>query len=162
MKSHVYRPLWVAIAVVASVLVARIFLVPEDFGVHGASFTYNFYRASNVQEWKDFPAKYDARERCKRCHSENVAEHAASGHAVIQCQNCHGPAIGHPKEVEKLHVNGSRELCLRCHQALPYPSSQRASLPGIDGATHNARFECRRCHNPHNGERQRRKREEKT
>jgi len=149
MKNHVLRPLWLAIAVVAMVLIARVFLVPEDFGVHGESFTYNYYRLSNVQEWKDFPAKYQGRERCARCHDEQSENNAASKHASIQCENCHGPGAGHPKKVKQLAIDGSRELCLRCHQSLPYPSSQRAALPAIDGATHMKKKECRKCHDPH-------------
>ena len=42
MKWHVLRPLWLAIGLVVVLLIARQFLVPEDFGVHGGSFTYNF------------------------------------------------------------------------------------------------------------------------
>jgi len=44
MKNHVLRPLWLALGLIAAVLIARHFMVPDDFGVHGDSFTYNFYR----------------------------------------------------------------------------------------------------------------------
>ena len=100
MKNHVLRPLWVAIALVAVILVARQFLVPEDFGVHGDSFTYNYYRLGNVQEWKEFPVKYMGRERCARCHKKNTREIADSKHANMQCENCHGPGAGHPKDID--------------------------------------------------------------
>lgn len=150
MKSHVLRPLWVAIVLVAAVLIARHFMVPEDFGIHGPSFTYNFYRLGNVQDWKDFTVKYQGRERCARCHKKNAAKITDSKHANIQCENCHGPGVNHPKQVKQLPVNTSRDLCLRCHQALPYPSSLRASLPGINGQKHGGKRECARCHSPHN------------
>ena len=91
MKSHVLRPLWVAIVLVAAILVAREFMVPDDFGVHGKSFTYNFYRLGNVEEWKDVPAKYRGRERCVKCHKDNSATMADSKHVNMQCENCHGP-----------------------------------------------------------------------
>jgi hypothetical protein len=149
MRSHVLRPLWVAIGLLAVVLVARQFMVPADFGVHGKNFTYGFHRLGNIQEWKDFPVKYQGRERCARCHEENTEAIADSRHAIIQCENCHGPGVGHPRQVETLPVDRSREQCLRCHQALPYPGSQRMALPAIDGATHKPRRECRACHNPH-------------
>lgn len=149
MYKHVLRPLWVALAVIAVVLVARQFLVPADFGVHGRNFTYGFYRLGNVEEWKAFPVKYQGQSRCAKCHTENSAEIAASKHANIECENCHGPGVNHPKQVKKLPINGSRDLCLRCHQFLPYPSSLRSELPGIDGAKHMRRSECRKCHNPH-------------
>jgi predicted CXXCH cytochrome family protein len=149
MKNHVLRPLWVAIALVASILVIREFLVPEDFGVHGDSFTYNFYRLGSVQDWKDFKVKYQGRERCARCHDENAAEIADSKHVNMQCENCHGPGVDHPKQVKKLPVNTSRELCLRCHHKLEYPGSQRASLKGVNGEKHMKKRECSKCHNPH-------------
>ena len=154
MKKHVLRPLWVAIGLVAVVLIARQFLVPPDFGVHGDSFTYNFYRLSNVQEWKDFPVKYQGQARCARCHEENSTEHAASKHAMIECENCHGPGVGHPKTVKKLPIDTSREQCLRCHEYLAYPSSQRMTLPSVVGEKHRPRRECRACHNPHHPDRE--------
>jgi len=149
MKSHVLRPLYLAIALVAAIFVARHFMVPEDFGVHGDSFTYNFYRLGAVQDWKDFPDKYQGRERCARCHDDKSEQNAASKHAPIQCENCHGPGVDHPKKIKKLPIDGSRERCLRCHQRLEYPSSHRNDLPGIDGETHKKKFECRKCHDPH-------------
>lgn len=149
MKWHVLRPLWVAIGVVAAALIARVFLVPSDFGVHGQNFTYGFYRLSNVQEWRDFPVKYQGREYCATCHLENVEFIAASPHAPIQCENCHGPARGHPGEVPALTLDRSRELCLRCHADLEYPGGGRAAIPGINPERHKRRFECSECHNPH-------------
>ena len=38
MKNHVLRPLWVAMAFVALILLARYILVPKDFGVQGEEF----------------------------------------------------------------------------------------------------------------------------
>ena len=149
MKWHVLRPLWLAIGLVVVILVARQFLVPDDFGVHGDSFTYNFYRQSNVQEWKDFPAKYQGKESCEECHEENFAQHANSPHENIQCENCHGPGVGHPDDIEHLPLNTTREMCLRCHQTLDDPDSRRAELPNVDGAKHKRRRECVKCHNPH-------------
>ncbi|HKK03092.1 MAG TPA: cytochrome c3 family protein [Gammaproteobacteria bacterium] len=149
MKKHVLRPLWVAIGLVAVVLIAREFMVPPDFGVHGETFTYHYYRLSNVEEWKNFPAKYQGQERCARCHKDNAAEHSSSKHATIQCENCHGPGVDHPRQVKKLVIDTSREQCLRCHQYLPYPTSQRMALPAIDNQEHWPERECHVCHNPH-------------
>lgn len=149
MKWHVLRPLWLAIGVVAVILVARHFMVPDDFGVHGPSFTYNFYRASNVPEWKAFPVKYQGRESCVECHEDNVQSLNASPHAPIECENCHGPAVGHPDEVELLPIERSREHCLRCHAALDYPQTARSELPNVRDRTHRRRRECASCHYPH-------------
>lgn len=149
MKRHVLHPLWVAIGLVGLLLVARVFLVPDDFGVHGDSFTYNFYRLSNVQEWKDFPVKYQGRDSCTECHKDNVRSIRRSPHKRVQCENCHGPSGNHPDDVEFLPLNTQRELCLRCHAFLDYPNSARAELPAINDRMHKRRRECVECHNPH-------------
>ena len=151
MKNHVLRPLWVTLAAVALLLVVRHFMVPKDFGIEkGGTFTYNFHRESNIDEWKNFKVKYRGREYCQECHEENVEAILASPHAPIQCENCHGPAIDHPDDPEALIINTSRSLCLRCHTYLPYPTSHRADLPGIDPDEHNPGEDCVDCHNPHN------------
>lgn len=150
MKNHVLRPLFVAIGAIALILVVRHLLVPSDFGVHGDSFTYGFHRLGNIDDWKNFKVKYRGKEYCIECHEENVEAQNASPHAIIQCENCHGPAIDHPDDPEALAIDRSRALCLRCHADLPYPSSQRATIVGIDPDDHNGSMECSECHNPHN------------
>ncbi|HEY5644241.1 MAG TPA: cytochrome c3 family protein [Woeseiaceae bacterium] len=152
MKRHVLHPLWVAIGLVVLILVARQFLVPDDFGVHGDSFTYNFHRLGNEQEWKDFPVKYQGNESCAECHEENYKTNRRSPHKKIECENCHGPAgtgSNHPDEVERLPLNTSRALCLRCHADLGYPGTARAELPQIKDKQHKRRKDCIECHNPH-------------
>lgn len=151
MKNHVLRPLFVVIAGVALLLTVRHFMVPADFGVaDGGNFTYNFHRQSATDDWKDFKVKYQGRDYCQECHEENVESILASPHADIQCENCHGPAIDHPDNPEALVIDTGRAQCLRCHAYLPYPTSQRADLPGIDPHEHNIDENCVDCHNPHN------------
>ena len=149
MKNHVWRPLYVVIGIVAFILLFRAFYVPSDFGVQERGYTFGFHRLSNEQEWKDFPAKYKGTAYCAECHDEKAESIANSGHAVIPCEDCHGAAFNHPDDPEKLTVDRSRDLCLRCHSELYMPSSHRNDLPGIDPKTHNAGIECAECHNPH-------------
>lgn len=150
MKNHVLRPLWLVLAAIALILVVRHFMVPDDFGVNGRSFTYGFFRLGNVDDWKNFKVKYKGREYCQECHEEKVAEAASSKHQQIQCENCHGPAIDHPDDPEKLTIDPSRELCLRCHSSLAYPDNPRAQIRGIDPEKHNTGTACIECHNSHN------------
>ena len=150
MKSHLLRPLWVAIGLVLLILISRPFLVPDDFGVHGRNFTYGYHRLSNIQEWKDFPVKYQGREACAECHEENVQQIAGSPHQNIQCENCHGPGAGHPDDMEDLPIDRSREQCLRCHALLEYPNTARNQIPGVHPTRHKRNRECSKCHNPHN------------
>ncbi len=150
MKNHAWRPFAVAIVAIALLLFARAKMVPADFGVHGKSFTYNFYRQSAIHDWQDFKVKYKGSKYCEECHEENYSSIMSSPHQIIQCENCHGPAIDHPDNPEALEINKNRSLCLRCHTGLPYPLSNRNDLPAIDPDLHNPGQECVECHNPHN------------
>ena len=151
MKRHVLHPLWVAIGLVALIFVAREFFVPDDFGVHGDSFTYNFHRLSNVDEWKQFPVKYQGYDSCSDsdCHRQNVRTLRRSPHRKLECENCHGPSGNHPEDVEFLPRNTDRGLCLRCHAHLEYPNAARSEIPSISTRMHYRRKECVECHVPH-------------
>lgn len=149
MGSHVWRPVYVVLAVLALILIARWFVVPPDFGVYERGFMYSFHRRSNEKEWEAFKVKYRGRQYCQDCHPDKVDSISNSKHSIIQCENCHGPAIDHPEKPEKLAINRSRALCLRCHARLPYPTSQRGKLKGINPEEHNTGMQCVTCHNPH-------------
>lgn len=150
MKNHVWRPLFLAIACVVLLLIARSIYVPDDFGVHGKNFTYGYHRLSNIEEWKDFKVKYRGKEYCRECHEDNVEANLSSHHSLLECENCHGPAVDHPEDPELLPIESSRLLCLRCHAFLPYPQSNRADMPAVDPENHNPEENCIACHNPHN------------
>ena len=155
MKNHVFRPLLVVIGLVVIVLIIRVFYVPKDFGIHERGYMYGWYREGNIEDWKTkVKVKYQGKEYCSGCHADKVESIDKTPHAIIQCENCHGPANDaendHPsKERPKLAIDKSRAQCLRCHSKLPYPTSQRASIRGIDPDKHNPDIECVMCHNPH-------------
>ena len=149
MKSHVFRPLWVILGLIALVLIARFFYVPKSFGVHERGYMYGWYRAANIEDWKKVTVKYQGSDYCKTCHSDKYESISMTPHAIIQCENCHGPALGHPSDPPKLTIDKSRGQCLRCHSSLPYPTSGRANIRGIDPDRHNPDIECVMCHNPH-------------
>ncbi len=149
MKWHVLHPVWVAIGVVGLIVLGGRFLVPDDFGVHGRSFTYGYYRLSNLQDWKDFSVKHQGRDYCAMCHVENARTIDSSVHAPVQCENCHGPGVDHPASVPRLNIDTSRELCLRCHAYLGYPNSDRGAMPSVSASEHMQPFECSQCHDPH-------------
>jgi predicted CXXCH cytochrome family protein len=146
---HILRPLYVILALVGVLFFARSFFIPEDFGTHEQGYMYGWYRQSNVEEWKAFTAKYRGHESCVTCHAQQGEGIVSSPHKVISCENCHGPALEHPADPPKLTLDRSRELCLRCHTFLAYPTSQRSTIKGIDPEQHNVGIECSKCHNPH-------------
>ena len=127
MKNHVLRPLWVVLIGIALFLVVRHFIVPADFGVEeGGNFTYNFHRLSATDEWRDFKVKYRGREYCQECHEENVESVLQSPHAIIQCENCHGPAIDHPDNPGNRYQQGAVPQVSYLF-TLPYQPAFRAS-----------------------------------
>jgi predicted CXXCH cytochrome family protein len=150
MKHSVVRPLLVVLLVVALILLARVFIVPHDFIVSERGYRFGWHRLGNEQDWKNFKVKYAGSDYCAACHADNAALIQDSPHAKIQCENCHGPALGHPDNPPKLQIDTSRDLCLRCHNVgLAYATSGRAKLRGVDPDTHNPGVECSMCHNPH-------------
>lgn len=149
MKNHVLRPLFVVVGMVVLILLVRMVYVPKDFGVHEQGYMYGWHRKANEEDWKKIAVKYQGKEYCKDCHSEKFNSIGKTPHRIIQCENCHGPAVDHPSDPPKLDIDRSREQCLRCHYPLPYPTSDRAKIRGIDPAKHNPGVECSQCHDPH-------------
>jgi hypothetical protein len=150
MKSHVWRPLYVALGIVACMLLLRLVLVPKDFGIWERGYMYGFHNKANEAYWKDIKVKYMGQESCKPCHKRNYDDIKKSPHTNIDCENCHGPLLEHPKAPAKMSIDSSRSLCLRCHLKLPYKPSDRGSMKGINPDTHHPSEECVLCHYPHN------------
>ena len=149
MKSHVLRPLWAFIGLVVIVLIVRYFYVPKDFGIHERGYMYGWYRQGNIEDWKKVAVKYQGIDYCNNCHPDKYDMIKKTPHSIIQCENCHGPAMEHPADPPKLAIDKSRELCLRCHTPLLYPTSGRAKIRGVNSEQHNPEMECSICHNPH-------------
>lgn len=151
MKTHILRPLYVVLALVGIIFIARLIIVPSDFGVWEKGYMYGWHRKANEDEWKAFPeVKFKTRQYCKDCHTDEFSLIMNSPHSIINCENCHGLAILHPEEPQKLSIDRTRQHCLRCHSRLPYKGTQRASIKGIIPDNHNPDIECAICHNPHN------------
>ncbi len=156
MKSHVIRPFFILIGFVVIVNIARAIFVPNDFKAANGDYKYQWHRVSNEEEWKNFKVKYQSRKYCEDCHTDQFEFIKASKHAMVQCENCHEPAIEHPENPEKLTIDRSRDLCLRCHAKLPYRPSTYAQLPTgpielkmQDPDEHNPEYECVECHDVH-------------
>jgi predicted CXXCH cytochrome family protein len=150
MGSHVWRPLLVAIGIVALILAMRLVMVPSDFGVHERGYMYGWHRKGNETEWRAVTIKYRGTAYCAGCHKDKYADIKDSPHGRIQCENCHGPALKHPDDPKSLTIDRSRTLCLRCHFKLRYAASDRGAIRGINPQTHYPQAECVLCHYPHN------------
>ncbi len=150
MKSHVLRPLFVVIFLLIAGLIVRHFLIPDGFGTHERGYMYGWHNKNDEQFWKNFPVKYKSSDYCNDCHNDKHSSIMRTPHAIIQCENCHGPALGHPDSPPKLPIDRSRAQCLRCHYPLPYPTSGRQKIKSVDPDEHNPGTECSSCHDPHN------------
>ena len=150
MKSHIWRPVFVVIGLVGLILLFRLIYVPDDFGTNEQGYMYGYHREGNVDDWKNFPSKYKDSEYCGNCHIDKDTDLSASRHAMIPCENCHGAALDHPVDPERLKIDRSRDLCIRCHAQLYTPTSGRSAIPGINPDQHNTGMECSVCHDPHN------------
>lgn len=150
-KKHIFRPLFVVIGIWSIIFIARFFVVPGDFGIWERGYMYGWYRKSNEEDWKAFKVKYKFDNNyCQSCHGDKVDSLMKSPHAIMSCENCHGPVMEHPLQPERLKINKDRQQCLRCHTYLSYPTSNRSNIRGIDPEVHNPGIECSSCHNPHN------------
>ena len=156
MKSHILRPIYILIVVVIAGLVARSFFVPADFKAVDGDYKYQWHRVGSEDFWKNFTVKYKGTTYCADCHTDKFDLIKVSKHAMIQCENCHGAALDHPENPEKLVVDKSRELCLRCHAKLPYRPVTYTALPKgniafkmQDPDEHNPEYQCVECHDVH-------------
>lgn len=152
MKNHLFRPVIVVCCIIFAAILARAILVPADFGIQERGYMYGWHRKSNEQEWKTLQTRYKTSAGCPQCHPDKLAELSSSPHAMISCENCHGPAYDHPEDPSSYTIDRSRTLCLRCHAKLPYPDSARGSIIGINAETHHTGAKCVLCHIPHHPE----------
>jgi len=152
-KNHVWRPLFVVLGVVALILGLRVVMVPADFGVYERGYMYSWHRKGNEAEWQAVKVKYRTTAYCRECHADKYDDIKDSPHGAIMCENCHGPAGNHPDDPRSLDIDRSRALCARCHFKLPYRTSGRGSIRGINPETHHPEVECILCHYPHNPKR---------
>ena len=145
----------VILGMIGIVPLARSIIAPSFEAVDG-DMRYQWHRVANEQEWKDVQVKYKGREYCGECHDDQYEKTAASRHARVQCENCHGAAFDHPDDPEMLEIDRSRHLCLRCHAKLPYRPRVYAGLeegpiPFMmqDPEEHNPDEDCVDCHDAH-------------
>jgi hypothetical protein len=151
-SKHVFRAALLLVAVVAALILGRLFFVPETWGEYG------FYRGAAVGEHRARSVRFGGDEACEPCHEAEYAEHSAGVHAPVRCELCHGPVALHAdlEEGEKLAempVRRTRELCELCHRA---QAARPASFPQIDVREHVLENggevtpdACFDCHDPH-------------
>jgi hypothetical protein len=176
--SHAWRPLILVLAIVAFILIARLVLVPSDFQSANGDYKYQWHRLGSEDDWKNMKVKHQGRDFCKQCHSDKIEIVTDSGHAKVQCENCHvlfeveAERKGHPLDLKdpstyknfgikpvdydlEIGINSKRKLCMRCHTNLVYRPKIYKGLEKdrpfklIDPENHNPGHECVECHDVH-------------
>jgi len=151
-KKHVFRIFLLLGAVIVSALIARIFAVPDTFGVYG------HYRAANLPEQAAREVRHGGNDSCGKCHADMKSLHDKGAHVAVPCEDCHDALAAHIKDGEKIadmpRVKSVTRLCGRCHRDL---AARRDDFPKINIEKHvqdqGAEISdqvCFDCHNPHN------------
>jgi nitrate/TMAO reductase-like tetraheme cytochrome c subunit len=143
MPVQVKRLLLVFAILIALSIVLKYYLTPESFGEYG------HYRGKALEEIASKEAKFTQKDDCAMCH-DSIAELKSSGvHDPLQCEVCHGPGFKHIEddELNKMDINKSGELCMRCHSI--NAASRKKVIKQIDAVEHAEGEECITCHNPH-------------
>lgn len=143
MPQQVKRLLLVFAALAVLFIGLRFFLVPPSFGKYG------HYRADSIEDNKKIEPMYAHPGECENCHGDVAKIKAASRHASVACQACHGPSLSHigdPAAVKPDKPHG-REFCALCH-AKNFARSK--DVPQVNLEEHNRGMDCFLCHKPHN------------
>jgi hypothetical protein len=87
MKSHVFRPLWIVFGLICVILIARLFYVPKDFGVHERGYMYGWKRRQHkrLERLQDKNLAWSL----QNCHPEKP-EHSDDPARAIQCETATG------------------------------------------------------------------------
>ena len=127
---------------IAGLVTFRILFVPASFGDLG------HFRADSIPENMGLPMQYAGAQVCPDCHEDIADQKAKSYHRTLSCEGCHGPALAHTEDYEKVKpmIPSKREQCTICHG---YLISRPTGFPQINAEAHNPNKPCPTCHNPH-------------
>jgi len=162
MPRHIVRLLLVMAVVALAAVTAKIYFTDPSYGLYGR------YRGDAVAEIAADEPLYKGSSYCQSCHGAQHSEWSAGVHKVVNCETCHGAAVGHPagkqpaapagkglhgviaagrqENVKLIIPPDSVKLCTLCHEKMPgRPATQRQ----IVVSSHAGTQQCIVCHNPH-------------
>jgi cytochrome c553 len=163
MPKHIARLIILLAAVVTVAFAARYLLVPSSY------YRYGHYRGDAVAEIARDTPLYKGARSCQACHRRIFDQWSASAHRV-QCEDCHGPAGGHPRvgapplgadrdthQVlmhSRYRVASGRmqvptdtaHLCLQCHASIV---GRPAAQLQVSASEHAGTQQCAACHDVH-------------
>ncbi len=146
---HTFRLAVLIIILVLAALLVRQILVPESFGLKG------YYRASAVDEAREFPIRHVGEKACIECHDDIASLHDKDAHAAVPCESCHGPGADHAQAEGEtaILIPEGKDPCLACHRPL---DARPSAFPQIRWREHyqfvgvkDTSIDCIECHSPH-------------
>ena len=152
---HIIRFALLLSIVIPVFLIARTYMIPESFGVHG-SYTYAYYRADSTNDQASRPATYQGTGHCSTCHEPQNTALKDGAHDALDCESCHGGFKAHNNNTsQRMAISDPVAICMLCHAAL---NARPAEFPQIASfEKHIADQEetllpdmkCATCHDPH-------------
>lgn len=162
MPRHIARLLLLIAVVALAAFGAKVYFTDESYGIYGR------YRGDAIAEIAADEPLYKGSSYCQSCHSARHTEWSAGIHKVVNCETCHGAAVGHPAGTQPSAPAGKRlhsviaaerqenvklaipadsvKLCTLCHEKMPgRPATQRQVVV----SSHAGTQQCIVCHNPH-------------
>ena len=140
MPKHISRLLLLLAAFLVGGLAAKWYFTADSF------YEYGHYRGKSVTEIAAQEPVYQTARYCESCHGERHAQWSANSHKTVNCETCHGAALGHPEKGKLPIPTDTRKLCTLCHEKM---AERPRTQPQIDLAQHSFGQQCVVCHNPH-------------
>ncbi len=140
MPKHIFRLLALIFGLAAVAIIAAPYLTADSF------YRFGHYRANSVPEIAAKVPVHQTAKYCQDCHDERHAQWSAGSHKSVNCEVCHGAALGHPKNGKLPIPKDTAKLCTLCHEKMP---GRPLTQPQIEVAAHSGAQQCIVCHNPH-------------
>jgi len=140
MPKHIFRLVALIIGLVVVAVIAAPYLTVDSF------YRFGHYRANAVPEIAAKVPVHQTAKYCKTCHAERHAVWSAGSHKSVNCEICHGAALGHPENRKMPIPKDTAKLCTLCHEKM---TGRPATQPQIEVAAHSGGKQCIVCHNPH-------------
>ena len=129
MPKHIFRLVTLIIGLLVVAVIGAPYLTVDSF------YRFGHYRANAVPEIAAKVPVHQTAKYCQSCHTERHAVWSAGSHKSVNCEICHGAALGHTDKNKLPIPKDSIKLCTLCHEAM---TGRPATQPQIDVGKHNS------------------------
>lgn len=144
MPKHVLRLISIMVVVLVLAVGGAHYVTDSSF------YRFGHFRADVVPELAAGTPQFQGSESCQACHDQISSDWNEGIHVVVQCEACHGKAVGHPDDKKLTVPSDTVRLCSLCHEAMPArPKSQPQIVINEHPYKHEQPLACTTCHNAH-------------